>query len=472
MPRVVLRRLVARMARVLEPRWQEALRVSQQDRNSWGGARRSGVSLPVGVAARPRVFEVALACMCVTLGGCLPAGGTSDGSSVSPRDRSNRTSDTLAAEREVQVALPKGSNKDRSAAPREGSGAATGTLADIPIPPNAEVLGRRATPEVLAQQSEYFAPRLDQAKTEAKQLEAEASRTRSAGDERGRTAPEPTNPSAIQWNGESRPFPSTLGNQWSETSNPAASGAPPAAPTATEPRASAVQLAETIARSIPDRGGSQGLAASLASAAKAIEAPDAPFDASTFTGLTPEEREIAIAFHATCQALGRDLAGGKAPTEAAAVLTGLVEQLKGEETILIPRAELCTRVDGFGKLTAIDGRRFLPGRSTQVILYTEVDQFSSEPNEKGEWATRLASKVAIFAKHDGTQVWTRDWQAVTDASSVRREDFFICEKVQLSEHLTLGTYILKSSVRDEKSGAIAERSIEFQMVADPAIASP
>lgn len=211
------------------------------------------------------------------------------------------------------------------------------------------------------------------------------------------------------------------------------------------------------------------IARALADAALSIGEPERAFDAGTF-GLDADDRALAERFHAACRTIGRQLADGASAAEATVALAGLVDSLKPPEDLRVPRIELCTSVEGFGRLTPIQNKRFLPGRGTQFVLYTEVAGFASELDAKGQWNTRLSTRLTILARHDGTPVSTREWTAVVDESAVRRQDFFICEKVTLSDLLTLGTYVLRVSVRDERTGAIAERSLEFQMVADPALA--
>lgn len=209
----------------------------------------------------------------------------------------------------------------------------------------------------------------------------------------------------------------------------------------------------------------------VADALAAIGEPGRAFDLAAFPDLDEQEKAFVAKLHEASAAVGRDLAQGKPIGEAVARLAEAIKAVEPAEPLLVKRSEFATRVEGFGQLTPISNRRFLPGRTNQVILYTELDGFSSERNEKGEWITDLATKVQILAKHDGTEVWSRAWQPVKDVSSVRRDDFFVCEKVTLSEYLTVGTYILKVSVRDERNQAVAEKSVEFSMVADPALAA-
>ncbi|MFO0827852.1 MAG: hypothetical protein U0572_06845 [Phycisphaerales bacterium] len=239
------------------------------------------------------------------------------------------------------------------------------------------------------------------------------------------------------------------------------------------PNADAKAAAEALVNALGAQAASgRPVARAMAEAALAMRDPNRPFDVAAFPGLDDQEKTLVSHLHDTFAAIGRDLASGKSASEAAASLGSLTAAIGEAKDLRVPRVELCTKVEGFGRVSSLDNRRFLPGRSTQVILYTEVDDFSSEREaSSSEWVTSLATKVAIYAKHDGTEVWSRDWQAVTDKSSVKRDDFFICERITLSDFLTVGTYVLKSSIRDEKSGAIAEKSIEFQIVADPALAS-
>lgn len=229
-------------------------------------------------------------------------------------------------------------------------------------------------------------------------------------------------------------------------------------------------ITTAIQRNAAAEPGRRSIGQAVNAALAAIGDPARNFDPASYPGLDEDERAFVVRLHEASAAVGRDLTAGKPIGEAVARLADAIKAVEPVKPLLVKRSEFATKVDGFGQLSPIANRRFLPGRQNQVILYTELDGFNSERNDKNEWVTNLATKVQILAKHDGTEVWSRNWQAVTDVSSVRRDDFFVCEKVVLSEFLTIGTYLLKVSVRDEKTQAIAEKSVEFSMVADPALA--
>lgn len=136
----------------------------------------------------------------------------------------------------------------------------------------------------------------------------------------------------------------------------------------------------------------------------------------------------------------------------------------------LPTMDLCTRVGGFGDYAPFERRIFLAGAEQRVIVYLEVEDFTSEINASNEHVTELAQQLTIYSDRDGIPVWKEDWQTAVDVSRNRRQDFFTVQVVTLPKALSVGKYQLKIRVRDEKSRAEAEGSIEFEMVADPRMA--
>ncbi len=278
------------------------------------------------------------------------------------------------------------------------------------------------------------------------------------------TAPAPVTPSAQVAKPPAAPAPTP-------TSAPTSAEATASADIAGAADVLANAMSAAIARNASADDLARPIAKAAAEAIAAISDPNRPFDISKYPSLDEDEAAFVTRLHEASADVGRDLAAGKPIGEAVAKLAEAIKAVEPAKPLLVKRSEFATKVDGFGQLQPIANRRFLPGRQNQIILYNELDGFTSDRNDKNEWVTSLATKIQILAKHDGTEVWNRNWVAVTDTSSVRRGDFFVCEKVVLSEYLTVGTYILKTSVRDERTGAIAEKSIEFSMVADPSLAA-
>ena len=100
-------------------------------------------------------------------------------------------------------------------------------------------------------------------------------------------------------------------------------------------------------------------------------------------------------------------------------------------------------------------------------MYVELENFTSELNDKGQWVTELSQQLEVLNERDGIPVWREDWQTGVDQSRKKREDFFIVQVITLPDRLAVGRYNLKIRIRDDRSGAEAEAAIDFDMLADP-----
>ena len=209
----------------------------------------------------------------------------------------------------------------------------------------------------------------------------------------------------------------------------------------------------------------------IAYAALAVTNPAMTLPADFGADLLPAERERVVKAHGAFVKLGQSL---QSPTIEFDVLTqqALVAALSGGPRLSVPTVELCTRVDSFGRFNAIANRKFLAGTTPKFIVYSEVAGFTSAL-EESRFVTRLATRIVIETERDNVEVWRRspEWTGSLDSSDVRRNEFFLGEIVQLSQHLTVGGYRLKVEVRDESTGAISATAGSFLVVADPAMAS-
>jgi hypothetical protein len=206
-------------------------------------------------------------------------------------------------------------------------------------------------------------------------------------------------------------------------------------------------------------------------AATTMVTPDRALVPDALPGLTPREREIVGLMQDFFRQLGEDLAERGDPEVLVGAIDKLSKALHKQPQLVLPEAALCSRVGGFGDYDEFpvndDGRyRFLAQDGQQAVVYVEVEDFTSERNKKGEWVTELSQQLVIFSDRDGIPVWREDWQLGTDTSKNRREDFFIVQVITLPPRLSVGLYQFKIHVRDKRSGAEAEVTVEFEMVAD------
>jgi hypothetical protein len=207
-------------------------------------------------------------------------------------------------------------------------------------------------------------------------------------------------------------------------------------------------------------------------AATTMVTPDRALATDALPGVTQREREILAEWQAFCARVGPRLAETGDPEVLVAEIEALHKALVRQPQLIVAQASLCTRVGGFGDYDEFprnaDGRyAFLAHTGQRAVVYVEIEDFSSEANQKGQWVTKLSQQLEVISERDGIPVWREDWQAGVDLSRNRREDFFITQVITLPERLGVGRYNLKIRIRDDQSGAEAEAAIDFEMVADP-----
>ncbi len=208
--------------------------------------------------------------------------------------------------------------------------------------------------------------------------------------------------------------------------------------------------------------------------AQAVLSPDRQLQVDAIPGLTDRERELLSAMQTFYTKLGQELVRSGDPEALPGAVAELHRSLTKEPQLHLNHAALTSRVSGFGaydEFKTNDAGRyaFLAHSSQQAVVYMEIEDFTSELNANAEWVTELSQQLVIFSDRDGIPVWRQPWQPVVDVTKNRRHDFYIVQVVTFPEQLSVGRYQLKISVRDEKSKAEAEASLEFEMVADPSL---
>ena len=205
--------------------------------------------------------------------------------------------------------------------------------------------------------------------------------------------------------------------------------------------------------------------------AQSVLSPDRQLQVDAIPGLTDRERELLSEMQTFYTKLGQELAQSGDPEALPDAVAELHRSLTKEPQLHLNHAALTSRVSGFGaydEFKTNDAGRyaFLAHSSQQTVVYMEIEDFTSELNTNAEWVTELSQQLVIFSDRDGIPVWRQPWQPVVDVTKNRRHDFYIVQVITLPEQLSVGRYQLKISVRDEKSKAEAESSLEFEMVAD------
>ncbi|MEM1208891.1 MAG: hypothetical protein AAGI54_06435 [Planctomycetota bacterium] len=252
-------------------------------------------------------------------------------------------------------------------------------------------------------------------------------------------------------------------------------------PTATAPTGAAgavpaVDRADAIDQLVRQITAGQGgrLGRALRAAAVLAIESDRQLPQSIFDGLDPGERERVRRFHGVVRDLMAALARGDeldADALAARLAAGLGEAPKpAARSIAIGEIKLCTSVRGFGVYEPFAKDVFLAGRVNKMIVYLELDGFTSRVGADGQHVVRLTQELELYDE-GGLIVWRQTPASIVDEARRERRDFFTCQLVELPARLTVGRFYLKARVIDEATGHRAERSVPIEVVADYGLAT-
>lgn len=192
--------------------------------------------------------------------------------------------------------------------------------------------------------------------------------------------------------------------------------------------------------------------------------PDARIDPEYYRGLTEEQREMVDAFEAFAREAAPALAGDADPEALVEITERLRDRLARTPMLALRNPAMCTAVEGFGTIERIEHTAFPAGVETPVLIYAEVDEFTSALDEGGEWVTDLEMRTRIYSDRETRPVWEGDWHRVLDRSRTQRRDFFITQELWIPEALSLGRYHVKLELRDRASGAVDEHALPFDVV--------
>lgn len=229
---------------------------------------------------------------------------------------------------------------------------------------------------------------------------------------------------------------------------------------------SAEELVSALADRLAERG-SNGLRPWLARAALTIAEPQRELTDADLGTLNSDDRKLVLAYQRMFtqlgRSLGRDAEADRHELQVAA--EELMDQLRAERGLSIRKAELCTRVDGYGIYDPFESTTFVAGRQRSAIVYIELDDFQTE-HEDGRHVARLRQEIVLYNASDGLAVWRVQPTDIVDKSRNQRRDFFLVQVVKLPATLNVGKYLLKVTITDEVGEAVDESTIPIEFVAD------
>jgi len=148
------------------------------------------------------------------------------------------------------------------------------------------------------------------------------------------------------------------------------------------------------------------------------------------------------------EAISRAFENPTSDVEAAVdAIESLRSVLKERADIEIPSVALCSRVQAFGVYDELGDGAFMPKSVNQAIVYFEIENFTSHPDDDGRFRSLLADHFEVL-NPEGEVLWTQDERSIEDLSRSRRADFFVAQRIALPATLDAGDYVLKITVED------------------------
>lgn len=183
--------------------------------------------------------------------------------------------------------------------------------------------------------------------------------------------------------------------------------------------------------------------------------------------LSPAEQ---AQFEAARSLLDAIRTGEDDPDAAADAAEQIALDLADQMPLKLDRAELCSRVEGYGQYTRFEGNTFVAGRPHRVILYVELSRFGHTviPGTDGEprFAVDLTQRVEIYHEPDGVLAMATPTLADRRVSRNRFRDYYVVTALDLPATLSVGRYGIRVTMRDRSDDSVAEVVVPLTIVAD------
>ncbi|MCZ6445222.1 MAG: hypothetical protein O6758_03450 [Planctomycetota bacterium] len=142
----------------------------------------------------------------------------------------------------------------------------------------------------------------------------------------------------------------------------------------------------------------------------------------------------------------------------------LRRRMRARADLLIPKVVLCTAIEGFGRYEPIEPAEFSAGRKNLVLVYIEVDNFTSSTTPSGMHRTLLSVRQHLLTR-DGQEMWSKRDENIEDLARQQRRDFYLTiGPIAIPKALAPGEYSLKVEVEDMLAGKLNSSVAKFKIV--------
>jgi hypothetical protein len=182
--------------------------------------------------------------------------------------------------------------------------------------------------------------------------------------------------------------------------------------------------------------------------------------AQVIDGLPREEQEF---WQSMMLALSQYRAAGEGEerseqlTEALGQVRAAARSLQPLAKLEIRRLQFCSRIDGFGDISAFPTADFEPGQ--RLLLYAGVRNFRSELTSEGRYRSEFAAVVEFLREEDGEVLERIRLPQIPDECDEERTDYF--QSFELTAPVLEGNYIVRLQLRDQLTRQTAEARLRM-----------
>jgi len=123
------------------------------------------------------------------------------------------------------------------------------------------------------------------------------------------------------------------------------------------------------------------------------------------------------------------------------------------------RLQFCSRIDGFGNVTAFPTSDFEPGQ--RLLLYAGIRNFRSEVTAEGRYRTEFAAVIEFRREEDGEVLETIRLPEIPDECDEERTDYF--HSFELTAPALEGAYFVRIQLRDQLTLQTAESQLKINI---------
>ncbi len=137
--------------------------------------------------------------------------------------------------------------------------------------------------------------------------------------------------------------------------------------------------------------------------------------------------------------------------------------VRSRADLRIPHIVLCKAIEGYGRYTPFEPAEFKAGKPNRVLIYIEVDNFTTEKTASGQHRVLLTMRQSLMSKA-GEELWNMKDENIEDLARQPRRDFYLIADRTIPKTLSPGEYVIKVEVEDVLAGKLNSASTTLKLI--------